>query len=41
MARCQIEPKDCFVIFVVLFDEFDHFEQKFGDIIVSINRGPK
>jgi hypothetical protein len=28
---------DCFVIFVVLFDKFDHFEQTFCDINVSID----
>jgi hypothetical protein len=37
MARCQIGPKDCFVIFVLLLDEFDHFGPTFGDINVSID----
>jgi hypothetical protein len=36
MARCQIGP-NCFVIFVVLLDEFDHFGQTFCDINVSID----
>jgi hypothetical protein len=33
----QSRTKDCFVIFVVLFDEFDHFGLTFGDINVSID----
>jgi hypothetical protein len=37
MARCQIGPKDCFVIFLVLFDVFVHFEETYGDINVSID----
>jgi hypothetical protein len=38
MARFQIGPKNCFVIFVVLFDEFDRFGQTFGVINVSIDK---
>jgi hypothetical protein len=37
MARCQIGLKDCFIIFVALLDEFDHFGQTFGDSNVSID----
>jgi hypothetical protein len=37
MARCQIGPKDCFIIFVVFFDEFDHFEQTIWPLTVLMN----
>jgi hypothetical protein len=37
MSRCNIGPKDCIVIFMVLLDEFDHFGQTFGDLNVSID----
>jgi hypothetical protein len=37
MARYQIGLKKCFVIFVLLFDEFDHFAQTFGGIDIGID----
>jgi hypothetical protein len=37
MARCQIGQKDCFVIFVVLLDDFGHLGQTFYDENVSID----
>jgi hypothetical protein len=37
MVQCKLGPKDCFVIFVVLLDEFDHFRQTFGDKNVNID----
>jgi hypothetical protein len=36
MTRCQIGPKDCFVIFVLVVDEFEQFGQAFGDINISL-----
>jgi hypothetical protein len=35
--QCQIGPTFCFVIFVVLLDELDHFKWTFGEINVRID----